>query len=118
MPKAPLFPQSAAVFFPPLSILQKVVNPVAFPTMKISVLRLAGILAFLSATLCSCSSSDHSKLEKRLDERNTEYQNYQDRRALRQQARQERTDAWYDRAMGKPPKGDTGLKLPGEPPQQ
>lgn len=82
--------------------------------MKISILRLSGILAFFSAALCSCSSSDHSKLDKRLDERNTEYQNYQDRRAMRQQARQERTDAWYDRAMGKPPQGSTGLKLPGD----
>ena len=86
--------------------------------MRTHFLRFSCLLAFLSAALCSCSSSDHSKLDKKLDERNSEYQNYQDRRAMRQQARQERTDAWYDRAMGKPPQGNTGLRVPGDPGDQ
>ncbi len=66
----------------------------------------------LSGLMGVSCSSDKSDLDKRLDNRNERYSTYQDRRGMRTQARQERTDRWFDRAMGLPPKNDTGLKLP------
>ena len=54
------------------------------------------LLAFL-LPLVSCASN--AELEERLERRNTSYQNYQDRRTMRKDARQERTDAWFDRVM-------------------
>lgn len=51
-------------------------------------------------------------MEKKLEQRNNDYSSLQDRRAMRAKARQERTDRWFDRTMGKPPRSETGLKLP------
>ena len=47
--------------------------------------------------LSSCASNE--QLEKRLDSRNESYSNVQDRRSMRKDARQGRTDAWFDRVM-------------------
>ena len=47
--------------------------------------------------LSSCASNE--QLEKRLDNRNESYSNVQDRRGMRKDARQGRTDAWFDRVM-------------------
>lgn len=47
--------------------------------------------------LPSCSSNDH--LQERLDRRNDAYGGIQERRDMRQSARQGRTDAWFDRVM-------------------
>ena len=47
--------------------------------------------------LSSCESN--AELEDRLEKRNESYSSYQDRREIRQDARQERTDAWFDRVM-------------------
>ncbi len=69
------------------------------------------ILSAFAALVSSCADSKQD-LQKKMDKRNDAYSDYQDRRAIRQQARQERTDMWYDRAMGKGPKVDTGLRLP------
>jgi transposase len=69
----------------------------------------AVLLTGLSTVSCS---SDKAEVEKKLEHRNKEYSSYQDRRAMRTQARQERTDRWFDRTMGKPPRTETGLKLP------
>lgn len=55
------------------------------------------ILLGLLSLLASCESNDD--LQKRLDDRNDNYSNFQDRREMRADARQERTDAWYDRVM-------------------
>lgn len=51
----------------------------------------------LLALLSSCASND--ELEDRMDRRNSNYQSFQDRREIRADARQERTDAWFDRVM-------------------
>jgi hypothetical protein len=48
-------------------------------------------------SLASCASND--ELQDRLDARNDSYLNLQQRREMRQDARQERTDAWFDRVM-------------------
>ena len=58
-------------------------------------LRFSALL--LLALLNSCASNDG--LQDRMDRRNSNYQSFQDRREIRQDARQERTDAWFDRVM-------------------
>lgn len=55
------------------------------------------VLAAALLSLSSCASND--KLQDRLDHRNDAYSNLQERREMRQDARQERTDAWFDRVM-------------------
>jgi hypothetical protein len=73
---------------------------------------------FLCATVLTLVTSCASKRTEKVKDRQaglTDY--YTDRQALRQTrtgARQERTDAWFDRSMGKPVGGNsnTGLKLP------
>lgn len=54
-------------------------------------------LASLAMALASCASDD--ELEDRLDRRTESYSSFQKRREMRQDARQERTDAWFDRVM-------------------
>ena len=56
--------------------------------------------------LVSCETSD---LENRLDQRNESYQEYQDRRSMRRDARQERTDMWHDRVLGRSEPKPTGM---------
>ena len=48
--------------------------------------------------LSSCAT-DNAALQERLDKRNASYQQLQDRRQMREQARDERYDAWFDRVM-------------------
>jgi hypothetical protein len=65
--------------------------------------RTARFLSFLFAVsivaplLSSCSSND--EFQERMDRRNDSYMRYNDRRRIRLDARQERTDAWFDRHM-------------------
>ena len=49
--------------------------------------------------LPSCAS-DPEAYARRLEKRNSKYSDYNERRKLRLQARQERTDMWFDRVMG------------------
>ena len=51
----------------------------------------------LLPVLTSCVSND--QFEERIDRRSEALENVQDRRKIRIDARQDRTDAWYDRAM-------------------
>ncbi|MEI6533763.1 MAG: hypothetical protein WCN98_00370 [Verrucomicrobiaceae bacterium] len=75
--------------------------------------RLIHQISLLAAALLTISCASHKDdLDKRLEHRNDHYSNYQARRALRTEARQERTDRWFDRLMGKPSRSETGLKLP------
>ena len=70
------------------------------------------VLALVTAgLLLSTSACESDDLEERLDRRNDTYQEFQDRRTLRRDARQERTDAWYDRVMGTGPSEPTGINL-------
>jgi len=48
--------------------------------------------------LVSCAT-DNDDLERRMDERNDAYSNFNERRKIRTDARQERTDMWFDRVM-------------------
>jgi hypothetical protein len=47
--------------------------------------------------LSSCASNE--AFEQRMERRNDTYMNYNERRKMRLDARQERTDAWFDRVM-------------------
>ena len=59
--------------------------------------------ALLLSTLCligntvSCASNE--EFDERMDKRNEAYSDYNDRRTKRLDARQERTDMWFDRHM-------------------
>jgi hypothetical protein len=57
------------------------------------------ITLVLTAICCLTSCSSNEELQERLDKRNETYSNFQDRREMRADARQQRTDAWFDRAM-------------------
>jgi hypothetical protein len=60
----------------------------------------SGTIALLVAStvlITSCASND--ELQKRMDKRNEAYSNYNERRKIRTEARQERTDMWYERHM-------------------
>ncbi|QIF02337.1 hypothetical protein [Roseimicrobium sp. ORNL1] len=53
----------------------------------------------LAALCCLTSCSSNDELQERLDKRTDAYSNFQERREMRADARQQRTDAWFDRAM-------------------
>ena len=57
--------------------------------------------ALLGWIISSCAS-DKSPEEyaEKLEKRNKKYSNYSERRRMRIQARQERTDLWFKRIMG------------------
>ena len=63
------------------------------PSLRLSV------LAILSGSILLSSCASNEALEDRLETRNANYENLQERRGMRQQARDERDDAWYDRVM-------------------
>lgn len=56
------------------------------------------LLPIVCLGLVSCAT-DNDDLQKRMDERNDAYSNYNERRKIRTDARQERTDMWFDRVM-------------------
>ena len=56
-------------------------------------------LAMTAGTLFLSSCASNEDLEDRLEKRNDSYGSFQDRREIRQDSRQDRTDAWFDRAM-------------------
>jgi hypothetical protein len=72
------------------------INPIRF---FMSVERLTFILVGSLILFSSCSSKSNEELARRLDKRNDAYFNWQERRKLRQQARDERYQAWFDRIM-------------------
>lgn len=51
----------------------------------------------LATGLSSCASN--ADFEKRMQGRNETYSDFNDRRNIRLDARQERTDMWFDRVM-------------------
>ena len=51
----------------------------------------------LTLSLSSCASND--ELQDRVDSRTDAYSSLQDRRSIRIEGRQQRTDDWYDRVM-------------------
>jgi hypothetical protein len=56
------------------------------------------VLSFITL-FSSCSSKSNEELARRLDKRNDAYFSWQERRKIRQEARDERYQAWFDRIM-------------------
>jgi len=56
-------------------------------------------LVILLFSLCFASCASNDEFQDRMDQRNDAYSNYNERRTSRLDARQERTDMWFDRAM-------------------
>jgi hypothetical protein len=61
---------------------------------RLTLITLGSIILF-----SSCSSKSNEELARRLDKRNDSYLNWQERRKIRQDAREERYQAWFDRIM-------------------
>jgi hypothetical protein len=57
------------------------------------------LLALVSSIIGSVSCATDEEFDQRLENRNRAYSDYNDRRTKRLEARQERTDMWYDRHM-------------------
>jgi len=55
------------------------------------------VLLIVAACCVSCASNE--QLQQRMDARNDAYSNYNERREIRTDARQERNDMWFDRHM-------------------
>ncbi len=55
------------------------------------------LVILASPGFVSCASND--EFQDRMDQRNDSYSNYNERRKIRLDARQERTDMWFDRHM-------------------
>jgi len=70
---------------------------ITFLNRLCSSVTLAILLSLSLLGICSCESNED--LQDRLDSRNESYSSFQERRQMRQDARQERTDAWFDRVM-------------------
>ena len=51
----------------------------------------------IAACCASCASNDD--LQQRMDQRNANYSSFTERREIRTDARQERTDMWFDSKM-------------------
>lgn len=66
-------------------------QPFHFMTIKLP------LLAAVTCALASCSSNE--ELQDRMDKRNESYYKLQERREIRQDARDDRYDAWFDRIM-------------------
>ena len=56
-------------------------------------------IALLIITACCASCASNEQLQNRMERRNEGYSNYNERREIRTDARQERTDMWFDRHM-------------------
>ena len=55
------------------------------------------LILLIAACCASCASNE--QLEQRMDRRNDTYSSMNERRQIRTDARQERTDMWFDRHM-------------------
>ena len=64
--------------------------------MKMIVRNIA-TLTIITACCVSCASNDD--LQQRMDQRNANYSSFTERREIRTDARQERTDMWFDSKM-------------------
>lgn len=64
-----------------------------------TIARLLPLLFAAVAAVCCSSCASNEQFEGRMERRNDAYSGYGERRETRLDARQERTDAWYDRVM-------------------
>jgi outer membrane lipoprotein-sorting protein len=57
------------------------------------------LLALVCSIVGSVSCASDEEFDQRMENRNRAYSDYNDRRTKRLEARQERTDMWFDRHM-------------------
>ena len=57
------------------------------------------LLALVCLIAGSVSCASNEEFDQRMEDRNRAYSEYNDRRTKRLEARQERTDMWFDRHM-------------------
>lgn len=57
------------------------------------------LLALVCLITGSVSCASNEEFDQRMEDRNRAYSEYNDRRTKRLEARQERTDMWFDRHM-------------------
>ncbi|RYD23515.1 MAG: hypothetical protein EOP88_03855 [Verrucomicrobiaceae bacterium] len=62
-------------------------------------MRFATITVLVAGAVLSISCASNEQLQQRMDKRNDTYSSMNERRKIRTDARQERTDMWYDRHM-------------------
>ncbi len=62
-------------------------------------MRTGTIILLAAGAILTVSCASNEDLQKRMDKRNEAYSNYNERRKIRTEARQERTDMWYERHM-------------------
>lgn len=67
-------------------------------TQIAAALKALPLLALLCPLLLTACASNE-ELQERMDARTENYYKLQERREIRQDAREQRTDAWFDRAM-------------------
>jgi hypothetical protein len=60
---------------------------------------LKNLFVLISVAACCVSCASNDEFQERMDQRNESYSNYNERRNIRLDARQERTDMWFDRVM-------------------
>jgi hypothetical protein len=63
-------------------------------------MKAATLLFLLVSVLISSCTTDTDELRYKLKQKNEKYLDRQERWKMRREARQERTDAWFERWMG------------------
>ncbi len=56
--------------------------------------------ALLTCIISSCANNSSEEYSDKLSRKNEKYSDYNERRRLRVEARQKRTDEWFKRIMG------------------
>ncbi len=62
-------------------------------------MRTGTIIILAAGAILTASCASNEELQQRMDKRNEAYSNYNERRKIPTEARQERTDMWYERHM-------------------
>ena len=69
-------------------------------TMRSKIILYLLAAALQACIISSCAHESSEEYAEKLEKRNEKYSSYSERRRLRIQARQERTDMWFKRIMG------------------
>lgn len=70
-------------------------------------------LCAAATALISCSTESVQQVQEHEDKLTQSYENREEKRQIREEGREQRYNAWFNRVMDEPVDGgDTGLKLP------
>lgn len=62
-------------------------------------MKIQSIASLMIIAACCASCASNEDLQQRMDQRNANYSSFTERREIRTDARQERTDMWFDSKM-------------------